>query len=282
MTASPQLYFIIVDNRDKFLYQSLLLSPTSTEHVWGLRQHDEPTWKQLNPGDLVCMMLEGDHQFTIQGHVNRLKIDPNVPKLWSSNFRTSTMKYLIYFDNIRKLRIPRGEIINHAHNLATKHIPGIHKIQTDKSSALINKLLSLDTITDQHPDPIDLKGPPDKIQYITTRFIRDTNASQKLKALYKNHCQICNYRLEISSTTHYSEVHHIWPLHDGGDDDFGNMIVLCPTHHAEFDYGIICLDITGTSILDKFSNKIADLFIKQNHNISHKNIKHNLKRLGLL
>lgn len=280
--TAPRLYFIIVDDRDKFLYQSLLLSPTGTELVWGLRQHDEPIWKQISPGDIICMMIENDHQFTIRGRVNHTKIDSNVPKQWSSNFRTSTMQYLIYFDNVQHLRIPRGDIINYADEQSRRHMPGLHKVRTDKSSVLITELLSYDTILDCRHAPIDLNGPPDKIKYINTRFIRDTNASQKLKKLYKNHCQICNYRLEINSATYYSEVHHIWPLHDGGDDDFSNMVVLCPTHHAEFDYGVICIDISGTGILDKFSRKIATLFVKENHIISPKNIKHNMSRMGLL
>jgi len=280
--AAPRLYFIIVDDRDKFIYQSLLFSPTSTGRVWGLRQHDEPLWKQIRPGDIICMMIENDHQFTIRGQVNHTKIDPNVPRQWSSNFRTSTMQYLIYFDNIRHLRIPRGDIINHADDQTGRHVPGLHKVRTNKSSELISKFLSFETITDHRLAPVDLNGPPDKIKYMNTRFIRDTNASQKLKELYENRCQICNYRLEINSETHYSEVHHIWPLHDGGDDNFSNMVVLCPTHHAEFDYGVICIDISGTGILDKFSKKIANLFVKENHVISPKNIKHNLSQMGLL
>lgn len=280
--AEPRLYFIIVDNRDKFLYQSLLLSPTSTEHVWGLRQHDEPIWSQLSPGDIICMMIENDHQFTIKGRINHLKIDPNVPKQWSANFRISMMKYLVYFDNVQHLRIPRGEIINYADDQTSKYVPGLHKIQLDKSSAIISKLLSSDLIINPALAPIDLNGPPDKIKCTTTRFIRDTDASQELKKLYKNRCQICNYRLEINPQTHYSEAHHIWPLHDGGDDDFSNMIVLCPTHHAEFDYGVICIDESGTGILNQSSQKIANLFVKESHTISSKNIKHNMSRMGLL
>jgi len=228
------------------------------------------------------MMIENDHQFTIRGCVNHTKIDPNVSKKWSSNFRTSTMQYLIYFDNVQQLRIPKGEIINYADDQTSRHMPGLHKIKTDKHYTLISKLLSYDPITDHLLAPVDLNNPPAKIKYTNTRFIRDTNTSQKLKKLYENRCQICNYRLEIEPATHYSEVHHIWPLHDGGDDDFSNMVVLCPTHHAEFDYGVICIDISGTGILNKFSKKIANLFVKENHTILSKNIRHNMDRMGLL
>ena len=46
--------------------------------------------------------------------------------------------------------------------------------------------------------------------------------------------------IEISQVKFYAEVHHIRPL--GGDhkglDDESNMIVVCPTHHAYFDFGV--------------------------------------------
>lgn len=31
---------------------------------------------------------------------------------------------------------------------------------------------------------------------------------------------------------HLNHEHHIWPLGDGGPDDPGNIVVVCPTGHA--------------------------------------------------
>jgi len=70
--------------------------------------------------------------------------------------------------------------------------------------------------------------------------VRDTVKTHKLKEMYECRCQVCNERIEISLTKSYAEVHHIRPLggnHNGLDQE-SNMIVVCPTHHAYFDYGV--------------------------------------------
>lgn len=61
----------------------------------------------------------------------------------------------------------------------------------------------------------------------------------RLKRRYQHRCQICQIRLEIGPGRFYSEAHHIQPLggvHQGLDRE-GNMMVLCPNHHAIFDCG---------------------------------------------
>jgi hypothetical protein len=82
--------------------------------------------------------------------------------------------------------------------------------------------------------------PPKRILVQITRVVRDTAKTRKLKEIYEYRCQVCNERIEISQTKFYAEVHHIRPLggkHKGLDEE-SNMIVVCPTHHAYFDFGI--------------------------------------------
>lgn len=45
---------------------------------------------------------------------------------------------------------------------------------------------------------------------------------------FENPCQVCDYPI--------TEVHHIRPRQFGGTDDEENLIHLCPTHHAVFDF----------------------------------------------
>jgi hypothetical protein len=82
--------------------------------------------------------------------------------------------------------------------------------------------------------------PPDRIEAHVRRIIRDTIASRSLKVLYDYSCQICGLRIEPEPGKYYVEVHHVRPL--GGEhhglDTHGNMLVLCPNHHAMFDFGI--------------------------------------------
>ncbi len=75
------------------------------------------------------------------------------------------------------------------------------------------------------------------------RVIRDNALSRFLKALYDSRCQICTSTFVVPGGRNYAETHHVHPLgspHNGSDKE-NNIIVLCPLHHAMFDYGAIGL-----------------------------------------
>ena len=70
---------------------------------------------------------------------------------------------------------------------------------------------------------------------------RNTKLAAKLKKQYKNICQFCDEPLEIAKDLYYTEAAHIKPLgkpHDG-PDKAGNILVLCPNHHLQFDRGAL-------------------------------------------
>src|SRR5262249_49742086 len=43
----------------------------------------------------------------------------------------------------------------------------------------------------------------------------------------------------------YTEVHHIIPLADGGEDTIGNAVCLCPAHHREAHLGTRAAELTA-------------------------------------
>jgi predicted restriction endonuclease len=88
--------------------------------------------------------------------------------------------------------------------------------------------------------PSDFEEPPPRIESRVSRIIRDTQAARALKTLYEFRCQICSMRIESSFGDFYIEVHHVRPLggNHKGPDAINNMLVLCPNHHAMFDFGI--------------------------------------------
>jgi len=90
--------------------------------------------------------------------------------------------------------------------------------------------------------PIDLPEPPSRYEAKVSRIIRDTKHAGELKSLYGFACQICGcgFRMEPTPNYFYIEVHHVRPLGGvhAGLDIRANMLVLCPNHHAMFDYGI--------------------------------------------
>lgn len=70
-----------------------------------------------------------------------------------------------------------------------------------------------------------------------SRLVRSTYLAENLKIAYNNTCQLCGTRLMKTRVDAYSEAHHIRPYNKmhKGDDTIGNMIVLCPNCHSQFD-----------------------------------------------
>ncbi len=60
-----------------------------------------------------------------------------------------------------------------------------------------------------------------------------------LKQATNYKCQFPNCDAEIKTKTglNYVEVAHVKPVKEGGQSVLGNLLVLCPNHHKEFDYG---------------------------------------------
>ena len=72
---------------------------------------------------------------------------------------------------------------------------------------------------------------------------RNPELSKRIKELYEDKCFICGNAIRLKHSS-YSEAAHIKPLggkHDG-PDECKNMIVLCPNHHIEFDFGVVTID----------------------------------------
>jgi len=84
---------------------------------------------------------------------------------------------------------------------------------------------------------------PGRTRVAITRILRDTSLSRFLKSLYHQQCQICERTFRLPNGDKYGESHHLRPLgkkHQGIDHQ-SNMVVLCPNHHAMFDYGVIAI-----------------------------------------
>ncbi|MBC8492793.1 MAG: HNH endonuclease [Chloroflexi bacterium] len=107
---------------------------------------------------------------------------------------------------------------------------------------------------------VDINEPPERMETVVNRIIRDTALAQKMKALHENVCQLCHSpALLLPGRKPYSETHHIVPLGQphNGEDVEGNILVLCPNHHVMLDYGAIQLDLD-------------DLLVHQDHVIDHR------------
>ncbi|MEO8498920.1 MAG: HNH endonuclease [Planctomycetota bacterium] len=90
----------------------------------------------------------------------------------------------------------------------------------------------------------DLESPSAaRIDIKVSRIIRDTRLSSRVKMLHNYECQICGGTLLLADGSRYAEGHHVQPLGHphNGPDVLGNIICLCPNHHAVCDLGAIKL-----------------------------------------
>lgn len=109
--------------------------------------------------------------------------------------------------------------------------------------------------------PVDLKA-PDREDVTTSRIIRDSKLSAKVKALNNFECQICGIALKMPAGKKYAEAHHVQPLGEphNGPDVVENMICVCPNHHAMLDYG--AMELIAKNISSNNDHVISTKFIE--------------------
>ena len=121
-------------------------------------------------------------------------------------------------------------------------------------------------------------APPPKALEFVTRFVRNSKEVKRVKNLYRDRCQVCGHTIR-TSTGRYSEVHHLHPLGEGGYDESVNMLVLCPTHHVEFDHAVLGISDDAISVIDMHGKIVRELNMPLKHPLDQKNIKHHLERM---
>jgi len=79
----------------------------------------------------------------------------------------------------------------------------------------------------------------------TQAQIRRAHNVRELKALYRNTCMLCGKQtvIGVNPSKYYSEASHIKPVGQphNGPDRKDNMLILCPEHHLQFDYGVLSI-----------------------------------------
>lgn len=81
---------------------------------------------------------------------------------------------------------------------------------------------------------------PERVEKLVSATIRnDTKIISALKMATDFKCQFptCGQRITKKNGGFYIEVAHIKPVSQNGQSVLGNLIVLCPNHHKEFDFG---------------------------------------------
>jgi predicted restriction endonuclease len=142
-----------------------------------------------------------------------------------------------YYEGVGKSKVIKKRLIWEKHNLhlikKDTNYDEIQQNEIDRSIQslkwskvqIISRLKSL-TATDS--------------EYITLKskvYKRDNYTIALIKKLRDYRCQICNTTILTKTGTNYIEAAHIKAKHESGPETPGNILILCPNHHKEFDYG---------------------------------------------
>lgn len=99
-----------------------------------------------------------------------------------------------------------------------------------------------------------------RVDSIVSQTLRnDTQIVKELKKLVGFKCQFpgCTVQIPKRKGGFYIEVAHVQPVKNGGRSIIGNLLVLCPNHHKEFDYGRLEVEFqTETSIQGSLNGKV--------------------------
>ncbi|THU39157.1 hypothetical protein FAM09_11610 [Niastella caeni] len=81
--------------------------------------------------------------------------------------------------------------------------------------------------------------PEKRIKEIELTLRKDRRIVTLLKKAANFKCQFpnCNSEIKTKAGINYVEVAHVIAVNKGGQSVLGNLLVLCPNHHKEFDYG---------------------------------------------
>jgi hypothetical protein len=82
-------------------------------------------------------------------------------------------------------------------------------------------------------------SPARVVSIVSQTIRRDTQIVRALKEVCRFRCQFpqCSAEIAKKDGELYVEVAHIKPVREGGKSILGNLVVLCPNHHKEFDLG---------------------------------------------
>lgn len=96
-------------------------------------------------------------------------------------------------------------------------------------------------------------------------YKRDNKTIAQLKILRDFKCQICGLSILKKDGTKYIEAAHIVPKFKKGRETPDNIILLCPNHHKEFDFGLLKIlfhDLTNINFLLNGNNYEIDLSLE--------------------
>ena len=228
----------------------------------------------------IGVNLDNYHEYKIIHKISGTIFDPKKTHFYPIN------------NSGRELRMDFKEILKQLEEKDKKY-----KQLTNKLSTHAEKLILLKTIFFRIEenviflifDPIDLENPlvklpPENRNLQNTRttkfFKRNLKIAKELKCTYDYKCQICGIKIKKTNNEFIIEAAHIRPLFHDGKDSKGNMLILCPNHHKEFDFGSITINPDyNIKHFEKNLNIYHGKTVEAKHKINQENLEFHSKKI---
>jgi len=195
--------------------------------------------------------------YSMDYFLNQIYIDYGKSVL--SNSVSALKKHIEYYENKQKStmhkmrslvnKYQKLEISNEDYVLQECIIDNLSKVVTKREnliSDLLNYKPQINTLTKFNNHQIR---------------VRDNTIISKLKIIRDFQCQICKTKISTKSNQFYIEAAHIKPKRDFGSEAPSNILILCPNHHKEFDWGDV-------NIISHSANEVVFIMNKKKYELS--------------
>ncbi|QDK81272.1 hypothetical protein EXU85_22730 [Spirosoma sp. KCTC 42546] len=165
--------------------------------------------------------------------------------------------HIEYYSKKRGTKLNKLRALYEAYSLKTSYSEKV-----DEQDEIIAQLKLHKLTREQLIDMLkQLKSKPSsKISIKGERYSRDNFTIALLKILRDFKCQICDTSILKANGSFYIEAAHIVPKRDRGEESSSNILILCPNHHKEFDYGKVeNLQQIDERISFKLNGRLVDL-----------------------
>ncbi|ACV11896.1 HNH endonuclease [Halorhabdus utahensis DSM 12940] len=160
-------------------------------------------------------------------------------------------------------------------------------ILTDEDEQVSDSQAILDAANSSNIDSeefVDDVITPDSVETTISRTVRNTTLVKELKGAYDYECQVCDSPRYQGPDKRYAEGHHIKPLGEphNGPDTPSNILVLCPNHHADFDYGLIEIDPGTYEIHHEYDDTVhgSTLTVDGEHDLDPEKLSYHSQRIS--
>lgn len=232
--------------------------------IWGYREKGKGTWRQLSEGDYL-LFYPGDKTYR---YAARISGTEHNPELGGALFDTpdQPFEYVVFLDSLHEISLDSDVLHKEYAGYKIGHPVKSQPFNDQTYEEILSRYESVGQYIEAHledsgvrlssgsgggggsrgvadPDERAVDLSPPKKEYTVSRTIRNTTIAKEVKELHDYRCQLCGERRERDGSG-YAEAHHIHPLgaEPPGPDRKENILVLCPNHHSDFDYGMLSVD----------------------------------------